>query len=127
MATRQLYGLTTALDPDDIDELEPAVVTVVAQNIEVDDLATLNTELAGAIFEQVSDAAIGSFTDDRVQAALAALDADFFSAGAASFDAIPGNTTIFDQVDFEPPQPLVNLVGGGIGQSLFGGNLFGNN
>ena len=24
------------------------------------------------------------------------------------------------------PESLVNLVGGGIGQSLFGGNLFGN-
>ena len=123
---QQLYGLITALEADDIDKLEPAVVTIVAEKIEVDDLVTLDTDLAGAIFGQVRDGAIASFTDDRVRATLVALDADFFSAGAAGFDAIPGVTTIFDQVDFDPPDYLVDLVGGGVGQRLFGGNLFGN-
>ena len=112
---QQLYGLITALEADDIDKLEPAVVTIVAEKIEVDDLVTLDTDLAGAIFGQVRDGAIASFTDDRVRATLVALDADFFSAGAAGFDAIPGVTTIFDQVDFDPPPRLPSGPGRGGG------------
>ena len=121
----RLFGLTTAIEANDIDKLGSDVLTVIAEKIDVDDLATLHTELAGAIFELVSDGAIGSFTDDRVEATLVALGADFFGAGATDFEGIASGTTVFDQVDFESPESLLDLVGAGVGESLFGGNLFG--
>lgn len=124
LETAQLSGLTTALAANDVDTLGSDVVSVIAGNIGVSDFVALDTDLAGSIMKRVPDNALNDFADDRVEAALVALDADFFGIGATDFDGIAGGDSIFDALDVESPQPLLDLFSG-VGQGLFGGNLFG--
>ena len=121
----RLFGLTTAIDANDIGGLGGVVLEIIAGGLDVADLAALDTDLAGEIFEQVSDDALTAFDDSRVEAALDSLDANFFNAGAAGFDSIAGGDTIFDQVYYATPEVLVNLFEGNGLTDVFGGKLFG--
>ena len=74
----------------------------------------------------VTDETLSTFDDGRLEAALAALDADFFNGGAADFADLAGGNTVFDQIDFESPEALTNLFGDQGTLDFFGGALFGN-
>ena len=117
----QLLGLTTAIDSQDIGELGSEVLSVIAGNLEINDLANLNGDLASGIFGQVTDEAFGAFDPQRVEVALEVLNADFFNAGAADFGALLPGTTIFDQVDFDTPDALQDLIAGQDAGAFFGG------
>ena len=121
----QLLGLTTAIETKDVETLGSEVLEVVASNLEVGDLASLDSTLASEILSQVSDEAIASFDEDRGGAALNALDADLLDAGGAGFESLSYATTIFDQVEFEAPEALTELMGEQGVTDFFGGNLFG--
>jgi len=123
----QLLSLTTGVGASDINALGSDVLSVIASNLEVEDLASLGGELAGGIFGLVTDETLSTFDDGRIEAALTALDADFFNAGSADFANLVGGNTVFDQIDFESPQALVDLLGDQGTQDFFGGDLFGNN
>ena len=119
----QVFGLTTAIDATGIGNLGGEVLEVIAENLSLNDIAALNEGLAEGVFGGVSDQAIGEFDAARVEAALDALGAGFFDAGAAGFDSIAGGDTAFDQVSFEAPDALQSLIGDNA-ESIFGG-LFG--
>ena len=119
--------MTTAISAQDIGELGSEALSVIAGNLEVNDLANLDGDLASGIFGQVTDDAFGLFDDSRVEAVLEVLDADFFNAGAASFDSLPGGTTIFDQLDLDSPDALLDLIAGQDAGAFFGGLFSGNN
>ena len=121
----QIFGLTTAIDANDIGTLGEEVLEIIAGGLEVVDLASLDTDLAGEIFEKVSDDTLTAFDDSRLEAALDSLDANFFDAGADAFDSITGGDTTFDQIDFGTPEVLVELFEGAALENVFGGNLFG--
>ena len=59
----------------------------------------------------VTDETLSTFDDGRIEVALTALDADF-----ANF---AGGNTVFDQVEFENPQSLLDLFGGQGTQDFF--------
>ena len=127
LGATQLLGLTTAIDANDIGTLGSEVLGVIAGNLEIGDLANLDTILAGGIFGQVTDQALSEFDSGRLEAALDALDANFFAAGAEGFDGIPGAVTIFDQLSVDSPDALAALLGDEGTQDFFSGALFGSN
>jgi hypothetical protein len=124
LETAQLSGLTTALAANDIGTLGSDIVTVIAGNIGVGDLVALDTALAGSIMKRVPDGALNAFATDRIEATLAALDADFLGAGAADFSNIADRVTTFDQVSFETPPVLLDLLADESAGNIFSG-LFG--
>jgi hypothetical protein len=69
---------------------------VIAGNIGVSDLVALDTTLAGSIMKRVPDGALNDFADDRVDAALVALEANLFGSGNRGFSDIAGGNTVFD-------------------------------
>ena len=97
------------------------------ESLGIEQAMELQGDLASGIFGQVTDETLGTFDHGRLEAALTALDADFFNAGAASFDSLPGGTTIFDQLDVDSPDALLDLVAGQDAGAFFGGLFSGNN
>ncbi len=83
--------------------------------------------MAGGIFGLVTDETLSLFDDGRIEAALDALDADFFNGGAADFASLTGGDTIFDQIEFVSPDALVDLLNEQGTLGFFGGVLFGDN
>ena len=83
----QLLGLTTAIEAKDVETIGSEVLEVVASNLEVGNLASLDSTLASEILGRVSDEAIASFDEDLSGAALSALDADLLDAGGGGFES----------------------------------------
>ena len=121
------WGLTVGIGAGDINALGSAVLSVIASNLAVEDLAALEGSLVGEIFGLVTDETLRAFDDGRIEAALAALDADFFNAGAADFANLAGGNTVFDQIEFDSPEALVELFGDQGIQDFFAEAIFGNN
>ena len=97
------------------------------EGLGIEQAMELQGDLASGIFGQVTDETLGTFDDGRLEAALTALDADFFNAGASDFADLSGANTIFDQIEFESPEALADLFGDQGTQDFFGGSLFGTN
>ena len=123
----QFLSLTTGVGANDINALGSDGLSVIASNLDVEDLASLEEDLAGGIFGLVTDEAPSTFDDGRLEAALTALDADFFNAGASDFADLQSASTIFDLIELENPEALAALFSDQTTQDFFGGSLFGNN
>ena len=121
----QVFGLTTAIEATGIDSLAGEVLEAIAESLAVSDIAGLDSDLAAEVFGGVSDEAITSYDAGRTEAALDALDADFFDAGGAGFDSIAGGDTAFDLISFEASEALQSLFTPEVQSLVPGWNLFG--
>ena len=119
LGSGQLFGLTTAINANDIGNLGGEILEQLVQGSESGDLSALDNDRAGEIFALVGDDIIGGFDGDHVAAALDALGADFFGAGATGFEGIAGGDTVFDLIDFEAPEALADLLTGEEFENLF--------
>ena len=85
-------------------------------------LDQLTDDAVGGGFAGLSDDIIFEVLNDVADAAIALdiLDADLIGSAGVGFDGIVGVITIFDQVDFEIPEFLLELAGGDVANDLWG-------
>ena len=85
-------------------------------------LDQLTDDAVGGGFAGLSGDIIFEILNDVADAAIALdiLDADLIGSGGEGFDGIVGVSTVFDQVDFEAPELLLDLIGGDVAVALFG-------
>ena len=85
------------------------MLEAMVKGLEADDLSALSNEKAGAIFEGVGDSVILTLPDDSKDAALDALDANFFDRGTRFNIDLPKDTLI-EQLELETPAALQDLL-----------------
>ena len=79
----------------------------------------------GAIAGLSGDIILDIFDNlEEAGAILETVGADLFGSGGLDFEGIAGVDTIFDQLDFDAPEDLLDLVAGEVGDTLYGA-LFG--
>lgn len=110
VASGQIAGLTTAINAIDIGNLGEQKLVAIVNGLEPDDLSVVEETKAGEIFKGVGDGAIVALSDDSKDAALDALNANFFGTGSKGFEAITPKITIIDQVKVETPRSLADLL-----------------
>ena len=105
----QISGLIKAIDANDIGNLGESKLEAIVEGLETDDLSVLEQEKASEIFEGVGDSVILTLPDDSKDAALDALDANFFDRGTRFNFDLPKDT-IIEQLELETPPVLEDLL-----------------
>ena len=91
-----------------------------------DGLDLVDPDAFGGAIAGLSGDIILDIFDDLAEAGaiLETVGADLFGSGGLGFEGLLGGDTIFDQLDFDAPDDLLDLVGGEVGESIFA-TLFG--
>ena len=105
----QIPGLIKAIDAQDLGELDGSVLESVVAGLEVENLSLLGREKAGEIFEGVGDSFILTLPDENKEAALDALEANFFRS-ETRFSIDTPKDTIIEQLEVEVPPVLRDLL-----------------